>query len=341
MTPMENKRLHWLDAVRGVALTTTMWLHIMRWLLLAFASWSFTDSSFVNWQVGVVRFTEGYLRMSWLIPFAFAFAITISDNNYTIKWISKRFLLLFVLPTAIYSLLSFHEGFQTRWEVIQSLFFYNILGLLVITWSRNIRYLFYAGILAASIYMHYQGAELLASGSLFWKIMVGGLEEDNFFSIASGLPCFFLFFEQALVLYDRKTEVLNTRPLWVILFMALAAMIASWVIGFNQIEPRHYPPQFAEYLGSVIISNLTVILCYKYRSKITEFSFLSILGRYCWVHFIGHLALGTYVFEYLHLGNNKLEFIPAALIGLLVLLVLWKTNVAVLKYRQKRSGHGN
>ena len=33
-----DKRMHWLDSGRGIAIATTMFVHLMRWVLIAFAT---------------------------------------------------------------------------------------------------------------------------------------------------------------------------------------------------------------------------------------------------------------------------------------------------------------
>lgn len=334
---MKNKRLHWLDASRGVALSITMFLHILRWTLISFKGWDFTQSSLVNWEVALVRAIEGYLRISWVAPFAFAFVISLRPENYSLKWVSNRFLMLIILPSLVYGTFGFFDvgSFILRWEVIQSLFFYNVIGLLLIDLKARYRYLAYSLMLLATVYLHFHQAEFV-DRSLFWNIVAGDLRQNNFFSIISGLPAFFFFYEICILSYNKTTKLLDFKYLKWAGISCFLLMIFLFATGINQLEATHYPPQLVEYLSAFVVSCVVLITTFKYRDKITPRNFLAILGRYCWIHFIGHLTVGAILFDLLKLGRNQLSFIPGVIFASFVLFSLWRMNIYILNKREKK-----
>lgn len=331
---MEDKRMHWLDSGRGIAIATTMFVHLMRWTLLAFATWTFTDGSFANWEVGIVRGIEGYLRICWLSVFAFSIVLTHEKTNYNFTWLFNRFLILIIAPTAAWMLSAKSIGYL-RWEIIQSLFIFNLIGIFIYSWKTTHRWILYSITILACLLI-FPHKEALAQTSLFWSIMVGGIPEHNFFNVLYGLPAFFFFFEQYKLFFDNKNNTLNVKALVYITLACVIVMLVAFLTGFNSLEPRHYPPQLVEYLGSFAFTNCCHIYLFLNKEKINPKGFLAILGRYSFVHFLGHLLLGAIIFEWLGLWKNQFSFTSGFLFSIGLLILLWKINVWILDYRLKR-----
>ena len=318
---MKKNRDIWLDASRGIAIVVTMYVHFMRWFSEGFANWDFTMGDFSSFDVAWVRLIEGYLRICWVGPFVFAFFINKKAMDWDLKWYFKRFLLLFVMPSVVWMMYS--QSFELRFEIIQALFVFTILCGILIETPVILRLIFYSIVIFLCFYLH-PIRDDLASQSLIWKVLVGSPKQLNYFPLLYGLPSFFWFFELYNI-YHRKTDK-DIKYIAYSVVVALIAIAGLYFIGAPMI-PNHYPANAIEYFSSFAFTSMMHLLFFLNRKKVNPHGVLTLIGRYTWLHFMGHLIIGGLVFEVGGLFLNNFSFLWANVITILIILTLWKINL--------------
>lgn len=317
-----KKRDIWLDAARGIAIVVTMYVHFMRWFLEGFSGWDFTMGDFSSFDVAFVRLIEGYLRICWVGPFVYAFFINKKAMDWDLKWYLKRMFLLFILPTIVWMMYS--QSIVVRFEIIQALFVFTLLTGILRETPLFLRIIFYVITIFFGIHL-FPAREHLAQTSLFWQIMVGDPKTLNYFPLLYGLPSFFWFFE-LYNLHFKTKKPFDMRYVKISLWISLSCIALLYLFDFPMI-PRHYPPNLIEYFSSFAFTSWMHIIFYNNRKRINPKGILTLIGRYTWVHFMGHLIIGGLVFEVGGMFVHKFSFIEANLIALTIIFILWRANI--------------
>ena len=329
-------RQDWLDATRGIAIVVSMYVHLMRWILESFSSWGdMQESVGSSWEILLIRGIEGYLRICWIAPFVIGVLMGTKALNWDFSWYFKRFAFLFFIPTLAW--MAYDQAVYVRFEIIQALFIFTVLSALFSEMNRGLRYFIYIATVILCIVLFPHREELAHQGLLF-KILLGGPDQANFFALLYGLPAFYWYFELYFSSFNRDKNEWDLKIIDRSTIVASLALGALLVSGYNSWIPRHYPPQLMEYFASFAFTGLMHTLFVRFKSKVSSRGLLTVIGRYCWIHFLGHLLVGAIVFEYYgDIFANKLGFMSANLVVFGIIISLWLFNLYLID-RGKKNG---
>lgn len=320
---MANKRLEWLDQLKGLAVITSLFLYFSTLLMKDF------NPAHINSMANALGFNfinnlEIFTQMGLILISAFSFSFIIKKST---KWFGKKFISLVIISTLLIATGQDHRSLF--WQMLQSLWFYFPLLYLINQQSS----LAYKGLIWVVLMILYHSSlplwgDLAQSWSYLGAILFGGITHQVSFNIMSGIPMVvlstilthFLVVDKTLITKRIAPAMGILGSILIIGFLLNKYILTSAVIF-------RYPPYYFEFLSGALAVLGSILIINKF-----SLNYLTLIGRRGLMIYWGIWLYGSFFIEWNSWGLYSFNLISSSAIIFIALGLI----IGIINYREKK-----